>query len=289
MAILGNNSGVDNGSASFVSGSWAGRFVLGNGHAYFLAITCPSAVGFTSLAVETEPIAKLWSNTGALPNPKEWFKNTGTDVPNIYLTYGASGQMESISAYVKNNTNPPYATSLVVAVYEGGSGTSPYTADRIALSGSVTFPEISTYFWLTLPITGTINIGYPTNAITRVTGLEVDYKNKLINGGKSHFKMRVQLGGLVQLPGIDGLSGVDGVQPFDQNALRDPSTQFGGFPTFVDYINNIARQRAAAGLGPINDTIRDRSLERFPSTIFLPKPPPVPPGAIPPGGHEVFE
>jgi len=60
---------------------------------------------------------------------------------------------------------------------------------------------------------------YPTNAITRVTGIKVRYRNALINGGKTQYDMLVTEGGLAILPGIDGLTGVDETQDVEYTVV----------------------------------------------------------------------
>ena len=56
---------------------------------------------------------------------------------------------------------------------------------------------------------------YPTDAITRVTSIVHQYRNALINNGRTEYKCLVQLGGLAQFSGIDGMTGVGEVQSSD--------------------------------------------------------------------------
>jgi len=67
---------------------------------------------------------------------------------------------------------------------------------------------------------------YPTDAITRVTSIVHQYRNALINNGRTEYKCLVQLGGLAQFSGIDGMTGVgEGQQPYTMDQRRQALAQ----------------------------------------------------------------
>ncbi len=268
MGILGNTSTSQNGAAYFTSAIKAGRYTLVNGVSYFIALFSVDAVGVAYLNLSSATTHyDWWASLSGYTDPKIFSVGGGaTFNPSIYLTYSGT-QMVSVTGFIANNTvEGSKAQKIQAAVYRStNNGDSPDTAVRVAVSAEVQFPQSSELAWYTIPISGTIDSGvtYPTDAITRVTGIKHTYKNALINGGKTIYRNHLFLGGLAYLPTNELEQMFEEAQPiWNQNNLRNPATDFGGFPTFGDYINNIAKQRA--GLPKIGDQPIDRSKVRFP-------------------------